>query len=132
MSYSDYIGWTPSKMKIVRRSAEGVLDGSMIATEKPSASYRPSAMELVLQRRSTSFRPGDHVNRNKSAIPNVANFRCAYVQRLWARLLGVLGSFPLILGWERVRIWVIDRFEAQKWFIQIGLSIATSLSSTRD
>src|SRR5208283_4965649 len=47
---------------------------------------------------------------------------------LWARLLGVLGSFPLILGSERVRIWVIDRFQAQKWFIQIGLYIATSLS----
>ncbi len=28
---------------------------------------------------------------------------------LWARLLGVLGSFPLILGSERVRIWVIAR-----------------------
>src|SRR5271157_88758 len=29
---------------------------------------------------------------------------------LWARLLRVLGSLPLILGSERVRIWVFDRF----------------------
>ena len=29
---------------------------------------------------------------------------------LWARLLRVLGSKPLILGSERVRIWVFDRF----------------------
>jgi len=98
-------------MKIVRRSTEGVLDGSTIATEKPSENLRPSAMELVLQPRSTSFRPGDHVKRNESAIPNVAGVRCAYVQKLWARLLGVLGSFPLILGSKRVRIWIIDRFQ---------------------
>jgi len=29
---------------------------------------------------------------------------------LWARLLRVLGSLPLILGSEGVRIWVLDRF----------------------
>jgi len=38
------------------------------------------------------------------------------------------GLFSSDLGSERVRIWVIDRFEAQEWFIQIGLSMATSLS----
>ena len=29
---------------------------------------------------------------------------------LWARLLRVLGSLPLILGSEGVKIWVLDRF----------------------
>ena len=32
------------------------------------------------------------------------------IRGLWARLLWVLGSFPLFLGSERVSTWVIDRF----------------------
>jgi len=45
MGYSSQIGWTQSKMKRVRRSAEGVLDGSMKVPEKPSENSRGSAME---------------------------------------------------------------------------------------
>src|SRR5208337_1176872 len=51
---------------------------------------------------------------------------------LWARLLRVLGSLPLILGSEGVRIWVLDRFSAWLGPSRIGLSIATSLSYQSD
>ncbi len=33
-----------------------------------------------------------------------------FIRGLWASLLRVLGSFPLFLGSQPVRIWVIDRF----------------------
>src|SRR5271157_4855704 len=51
---------------------------------------------------------------------------------LWARLLRVLGSLPLILGSERVRIWVFDRFNPGLIRCQIGLPMATSLSYPSD
>src|SRR5208283_4114575 len=51
---------------------------------------------------------------------------------LWARLLRVLGSLPLILGSERVRIWVFDRFNPGLIRCQIGLPMATSLSYQSD
>jgi len=52
-------------------------------------------MEFVVHRRSTSFKPGDHIDRNNSAIPNVAGVRCAYVQEVvgaFARGFGFLTS----------------------------------------
>ena len=45
--------------------------------------------------------------------------RFAY-RGLWASLLGVLGSFPLILGSERVRLWVVDRFRYRDDLSRIG------------
>jgi len=37
---------------------------------------------ISLQRRSTTFKPGDHIDRNKSAIPNIAIVKCTYIDKL--------------------------------------------------
>jgi hypothetical protein len=34
-----------------------------------------------------------------------------FIRGLWVRFLRVLGSFPLFLGSERVRTWIIDHLQ---------------------
>jgi len=51
------------------------------------------------------FRIPDQQSDHTTTCSFVSKAACH--RRLWARLLGVLGSWPLILRSERVRIWVI-------------------------